>query len=225
VTSRLARRRLLQGAAAVTTAAATVALTQVTASGSFSAVDANTGNTASSSASFCIATPTTLYSTGDSWTDESAQTVNHQNDLELRVRSLSGGDRHTWIGFGTPPGPPGTHCQLAQAKLRFYNKVPSSGRNIDVYRAPASPVWTAATILWNNEPTGPFGTAATNAATTATPGWQEWDVTAHVLAQYTNGDNGFLLRDRAENAATAAEQVYYDRQDVTHRPTLVLTWG
>ena len=204
-------------------AAATVALTQVPVSGAFSGLSGNAANSVSSAASFCTAPPTTLYSSGDTWTDEAAPAANHQNDLELRVRSSSAGDRRIWTGFTLPTVP--TRCDLTQAKLSFYNKIPTSGRNIDVYRGdPTDPLWTAATINWSNQPDH-IGTAATNAATTTVAGWQEWVVTGHVLAQYANGNNGFALRDRTENSASPQEQVYYDRQDTTYRPTLVLTWG
>ena len=225
MTPRRTRGRLVRLGAFGAAAAVTVALTQVTASGAFSGVQGNAANTVSSAPSFCTATPSTLYSSGDSWTDESSPSKNNQNDLELRVRSSSAGDRHVWIGFELPTAPASPHCQLVQAKLSFYNKLPASGRSIDVYRGnPGSPPWTAATILWSNEP-GYLGPAVTNAATTAVPGWQEWVVTAHVLAQYAGGNNGFLLRDSSENSGTPREQVYYDRQDPTYRPTLVLTWG
>ena len=204
-------------------AAATVALTQVPVSGAFSAVNGNAGNSVASAASFCTAAPTTLYSSGDTWTDESSTSANHQNNLELRVRSLSGGDRHIWTGFALPTVP--ARCELTQAKLSYYNKTPTSGRNVDVYRGdPTAPLWTAGGITWSNEP-GYLGPAATNAATPASPGWQEWIVTDHVRAQYTAGNNGFVLRDRSENSGVAYEQVYYDRQNSTFTPTLVLTWG
>jgi hypothetical protein len=218
--------RLLRLGAFGAAAAATVALTQVPASGAFSGVDGNAANRVASAASFCTAPPSTLSSTGDSWTDESNDDDNHQNDLELRVRSSAGGDRHVWIGFALPAAP--TNCGLTQAKLALYNKTPATGRFIDVYRGnPGPPLWTVAGITWSNEP-GYTGTAATTAATTNVPGWQEWNVTAHVVAQYAGGvnaQNGFLLRDRAENSGTPREQVYHDRQDTTYRPTLALTWG
>ena len=220
---RQVRGRLLCGGTFGAAAAATLALTQVTAAGAFAGVNGNAANSVSSAASFCTAAPTTLYSSGDAWTDEAAQGDNHQTDVELRVRSSSAGDRHIWTGFALPTVP--ARCELTQAKLRYYNKAPVTGRNIDVYRGnPASPLWTAASITWSNEP-AVLGPAATNAATTSVPGWQEWVVTDHVLAQYTAGNNGFLLRDRTENSATAREQVYYDRQDATYTPSLVLTWG
>ncbi len=218
-----ARGRVFRLCAFGTAAAATVALTQVPVSGAFSAVNGNAGNSVSSAAQFCTAGPTTLYSSGDTWTDEGSANANHQNDSEIRVRSSNAGDRHVWTGFALPAVPTG--CQITQATLRYYDNDPDSGRNIDVYRGdPASPLWTAATITWSNEPAS-LGPAATNAATTSVPGWQEWLVTNHVLAQYTGGNNGFLLRDRAENSSTPYEQVYYDRQHTTYTPTLVLTWG
>ena len=52
-----------------------------------------------------------------------------------------------------------------------------------------------------------------------------WSVTDLVRAQYSGGNNGFVLRDREAFASPGVEQVYYDRQDPTYTPTLVLTWG
>jgi hypothetical protein len=222
---RRGRARAVRLGALGVTAAATVALTQVTASGAFSGVAGNANDSVSSAASFCTASPDTLYSTGDSWTDESATSANNQNDVELRVRSSSAGDRRVWIGFALPTPPASPHCQLVQATLSFYNKIPTSGRTIEVWRGnPGSPLWTAATITWSNQP-GSLGPAVTNDPTPTVPGFQEWVVTDHVRAQYSGGNNGFLLKDSAENSGTAREQVYYDRQDPTYRPTLVLTWG
>lgn len=214
------RERALHIGALGVAAVATVALTQVPVSGAFSGVSGNTANSVSSAASFCTAAATTLYSSGDTWTDEAAPSVNHQSNLELRVRSLSAGNRHIWTGFALPPVP--AHCELTQAQLNYYNKTPTSGRNIDVYRGAA--LWTADAILWSNEP-GYLGPAVVNAATPSVPGWQEWVVTDHVRAHYAGGNTGFLLRDRTENSGTSREQVYYDRQNSTYRPNLVLTWG
>jgi hypothetical protein len=217
------RGRLLRLGAFGAAAAATVGLTQVPVSGAFNGITGNAANTASSAANFCTATSTTLVSTGDSWTDEAAANYIGQNDTEIRVRSSTSGRRYVWTGFALPTVP--AHCDLVGAQLSYYNKAPSSGRNIDVYRGVTGGTpWTAATLTWANQP-GHTGTAATNAATTSTPGWQRWDVTAHVRAQYSGGNNGLVLLDRVVNASPGAEQVYYDRQHTTYTPTLVLTWG
>ena len=69
-------------------------------------------------------------------------------------------------------------------------------------------MWTAATLTWSNDEPAALGPAATNAATTSTAASQEWVVTDHVLAQYSGGNNGFLLRGRTENSATSYEQKY-----------------
>jgi hypothetical protein len=63
--------------------------------------------------------------------------------------------------------------------------------------------------------------------TTSTSGWQYWEVREHVVAQYggTSANNGLVLLDNEESTGTGQEQVYYDRQDGTRHPTLVLTWG
>jgi hypothetical protein len=207
---------------------ATVALSQATASGSFTGSTGNGANSAVSAATFCTAPQSTLYSTGDSWTDESATGTNHQSDLDLRVRSGSstaspGTRSHIWIGFDLPANPDPAHCQLVGATLKAYNRLPVAGRFIDVYRGTGA--WTAATVLWSNEP-GYVGPAATTSVSPSVQGWQQWTVTAQVLAQYAGSNYGFLLRDRAENASpTSYEQVYYDRQDATRYPSLVLTWG
>lgn len=202
----------------------TVGLTQVPVSGAFSAVTGTAASTASSAADFCTATTSTLYSSGDSWTDESNPAYIGQNDLEIRVRS-STNRAYVWTGFVLPGVP--AHCDLVGAQLSYYNKTPAPGRNIDVYRGnPAyTPFWTAATITWGNQPPNPLGPAATTSLTTSTPGWQRWDVTAHVLSQYAAGNNGFVLMDREAYASPGVEQIYYDRQNATYTPRLVLTWG
>lgn len=209
-------------------AVATVALAQVTAAGAFSGATANGANGVSSATSFCTATATTLYSAGDAWVDQVAPTNNHQNDLELRVRASPTQARRTWIRFDLPTIP--RHCTVTQARLRFYNKVPTSGRSIVVYRGtPSATPWTAGGINWGNQPTF-TGTAVTSTITTTstTAGWQYWHVTDHVLTQYAGGatgNNGLVLVDSGESTGSGQEQVYYDRQDGTYNPTLVLTWG
>jgi hypothetical protein len=218
------RSRFLRLGAFGAAAAATVALTQVPVSGAFSAVTGNASNSVSSAASFCTAPGSaTLNPSGDTWTDEAAPTYNGTNDLQIRILSSSSGDRYVWTRFVLPTIP--ARCDVVGAELSYYNVQPTSGRNIDVYRGvPSATPWSAATITWSNQP-GYTGTAATNALTTSTAHWQRWNVTDHVLAQYVGGNNGFVLRDRVTHSTTGAGQVYYDLQNATYTPTLVVTWG
>jgi hypothetical protein len=114
---------------------------------------------------------------------------------------------------------------LTNAVLQVYDNTPSSStRTIDVYRGdPTVTPWTSAGITWRNQPAG-VGTPV-SASTPTGAGWQQWTVSSHVRAQYTDGNNGFLLRDHTENSGVAQEQVYYDLQDSTYRSQLILTWG
>jgi hypothetical protein len=214
--------RLVAVCAAVT---ATVALTHSTASGAFSGSAVTSSNSVGTASSFCTATPTTLYPVGDSWTEESNTALNNVNDTGLRLRSSSAGDRRVWIRFTLPAIP--ARCDLTQAVLSVYNNLPVASRTVDVYRGdPAAAQWTSAGITWGNQPAG-IGTGV-GSATPGSAAWQTWTVTAHVAAQYAggaNGNNGFVLRDRTENSATAREQVYSDLQTGATAPNLVLTWG
>jgi len=207
----------------------TVTLAQVPVQAAFRATSGSTGNSVGSAASFCTAAPTTLYSAGDAWVDRNAATTNTQNDVELRVLASPSLTRRIWIRFDLPASP-GPHCSVAQARLRFYNKTPTANRDVVVRRGTASATpWTADMITWNNQPV-PTGTAvgSETAKTTWTPGWQYWNVTTLVNEQDaggTTGNNGLVLLDGAESSGSGQQQVYFDRQDATYHPTLVLTWG
>jgi hypothetical protein len=224
-----ARRGRLSGplgriAVLLSAAGLTVALASSTAHGAFSAATGDTGDSVGTAASFCVApgTTSTATSAGDAWTDEAATTTNHGGDAFLAVRSSSAGDRRTWVRF-TLPSPP-THCTVASAVLSLYARTPASGRTIDAYRGTyITPVWTSTGITWANQPAA-AGTAV-GTASRSTAGWQTWTVTAHVQDQYANGNNGFVLRDRTENAGVSVEQVYDDLQTPATAPTLVVTWG
>src|SRR3712207_3451179 len=115
--------RAVRGAALGAAVTATVALTHSTASGALTANTGDSGNSVAAAASFCTASPTTLYSAGDAWTDEAAPANNYQSDLNLRVQSSSAGDRRTWIRFTLPSVP--ARCDLVQAQLRLYNWTPT----------------------------------------------------------------------------------------------------
>jgi hypothetical protein len=199
-------------------AALTVGLAQQPAQSAFSGTTGSTGNAVASSAQFCTAPPTTLTSAGDSWTESAAPTATHGGDTLLKV---SAAGVRTWIRFSLPARPVG--CVLDTAVLSVRARTPSPSRVIDVYRGnPLAPQWTSTAIAWANQPTG-VGTRVGSASLSAA-GWQTWTVTGHVTAQYTDGNNGFVLQDRSEGSGTA-EQIYEDLQNATYPPTLVLTWN
>ena len=225
---RWARVGGLRAAAFATAAVATVTLTQVQASGTFAGSTANGSDRITSKASFCAAAPTTLYAAGDTWVDQSNPSSNHQHNLDLHIRASPTQAKRTWIRFNLPAAP--QFCTLTAARLRFYNRTPSTGRTIVVRRGVASATpWAPELINWGNQP-AVIGTAATSETTltTGTPGWQYWNVKGHVDAQYAGGatgNNGLVVLDNAEATGGGQQQVYYDRQEPTGFPTLVLTWG
>lgn len=220
---RLVARTLLRLVAVGLAVALTVALAREPSSGAFAAQTGSSANSVSSAADFCTSPGTvTVGAAGDAWIDSSNPTVNRGSDTSLYVLSGPAATLRTVVRFSLPARPAG--CFLSDASLRLYNRSPVSGRTIDVYRGdPASPQWTAATVTWANQPAA-AGTAVA-AVTGSSAGYQAWTVTAHVQAQYTSGNNGFVLRDRAEGAASDHEQVYNDLQHSTSPPQLALTWA
>lgn len=139
----------------------------------------------------------------DTYVDQGSPTQNFGTATDLRVHSSNGADRRTLVQFNLPTAPPG--CSVTSAYLFLYLNSGVSGRTLEAYRASAS--WTETGATWNNQP-GTTGTAATSASS-ATAGYTSWDVTSQAQSMYSGSpNNGFVIRDQTEGAATAAEQVY-----------------
>jgi hypothetical protein len=54
---------------------------------------------------------------------------------------------------------------------------------------------------------------------------QQWTVTSLVSALYAGQNNGFVLRDRSENAGLSSPTYFTSREGGATAPQLVLTWG
>ncbi|KGH47972.1 hypothetical protein IN07_05000 [Modestobacter caceresii] len=221
-----ARRRVRWASrtlAALVAAGLTVLLAQNPVAGAFTATTDDSGNSISAAASFCT-TPgsTTRIAVGDSYTDQNSPTSNYDSDSLLRVRSVLSRNVRTWIRFDLPAVPAG--CELTAATLRVYNRQPNVERVIDVLRGdPVAATWSETTINWANQPAGvgfPIGGSILSGA-----GWQVWGVFDHVSAQYAQGNNGFMLKDRNEDSSTQYEQTYDARQNTGTAAELVLDWG
>ena len=171
-------------------------------------------------ANLCPAPQTlTASASRDSYVDQGSPTSNFGASSDLFVQSKSGPqNRRTLVQFTLPGAPAG--CSLAVATLRLNNTAGAAGRTIDVYRAAAS--WTETGVTWNNQPAA-TGTAV-GAASSSSTGWRTWDVLAHVQAMYSGANNGFVLRDRTEDAAASPEQKYQSREGSPNDPELVLTF-
>jgi CSLREA domain-containing protein len=71
-------------------------------------------------------------------------------------------------------------------------------------------------------PGGLTGTAATVASGS---GYREWDVLGQVLGMYATANNGFLIRDAAENG-NGIDQVFHSREKGSDNPPrLVISFG
>ena len=83
--------------------------------------------------------------------------------------------------------------------------------------------WTESTLRWNNQP-ATTGTAAT-ATTSSSAGWMQWNVLAHVQAQYSGANNGLLLRDASASGGGNEQGLHSREKAPDNPPQLVLTIG
>jgi hypothetical protein len=157
----------------------------------------------------------TLTATADAWIDQGSSTSNKGSDSILKVMSKSGGNLRALLRFNLPTMPEG--CSVETATLRINAKSAAGGRTIEALQLTGS--WTEGAVTWANQPQT-TGTAVTTSSGT---GYLEWSVAGMVQAMYTSANNGFLIRDAAENQD--AEQQFHSREESTNRPQLVLTFG
>jgi hypothetical protein len=216
------RRIPLRFAGVAVASALTALLAQHATSAAFTASTADGGNQVTAAASFC-ASPgsTTLTASADSTGYQQNPTTTYGTSTSTGVGSQTGANGRVVVRFTLPAL--GAHCDVTAATLRLYANSPVAGATIDAYRAdPTAPLWTEAGLTWNTLP-APAGTAV-GSASLGVVGWQQWTVTSHVQTLYTTANNGFLLKDRTENAATGRWQLY-DSDEATNKPELLITWG
>jgi hypothetical protein len=161
----------------------------------------------------------TLIPSADTWADQNAPTsTGGAADAELRIKSQNGSrNRRAYLRFPLPSdGPAG--CSLQSATLRLTSSSTQGTRTIEVLRAASA--WAEATLNWNNQP-GATGAAAT---TPNASGLVTVDVTPQVGSLIAGPDHGLVIRDSAEDSATAAENRYRSREHAA-RPELILVWG
>lgn len=161
----------------------------------------------------------TVVAAADAWIDEANANQNSGSTGTLQVRSSNAsGNQRSLVRFALPAVPAG--CSVTAATLRLYADSQIIGRTIDVHQAASA--WDEGTVTWNTSP-GATGTAV-GSLTLGVAGWQEWTVTAQVIAQYTS-NNGFVVRDGTEEAVLPLQQIYRSRESGTNRPELVVSFG
>jgi CSLREA domain-containing protein len=176
----------------------------------------------------CDAANITLTAAADAWVDEVTPLENYLFHTELTVRSGSVGDP-----TAVPPEPvvgqnaralfrfdllnDAPDCQLESATLRLYNESPTEGRILEAI--PIAGSWRESTVTWFNQP-GTLGSAVTAASRN---GYQEWDVTAHVLSMLESGVNyGWQIRDAAETDPDGGDQAFASREVPQDPPDMTL---
>ena len=161
----------------------------------------------------------TVVASADTWVDENNPTQNFGGTGTLQVQSRNTSrNQRSLVRFALPAVPAG--CSVTAATLRLYADSQIIGRTIDVHQAASA--WDEGTVTWNTSP-GATGTAV-GSLTLGVAGWQEWTVTAQVIAQYTS-NNGFVVRDGTEEAVLPLQQIYRSRESGTNRPELVVSFG
>jgi large repetitive protein len=165
----------------------------------------------------CTASTVTLGAVADGWILQDSGGQNYGTDSGLKIDSKSGANARALFRFNLPAVPAG--CQVTSAKLRLYATSYKTGRTLQALMVAAP--WTEGGLTWNNQP-ATTGTAATVASGS---GYREWDVVGQVQNMYSTANNGFLIRDSAENGG-GIDQVFHSREKGSDNPPrLVITFG
>ncbi len=185
---------------------------------------------------------TTSTSVSDALVDQSKPTQTHGGGTSMTAESLSSKNQRSYVRFDltscAPAIPTSATVRTAIVRL-FATAVPATCRTDDIFRVTAT--WSDAAITWNNQP---FGTTVnnpssgsataqmsvgtlclTNLAAGYVTGWNvTTDVAAFVAGSATN--NGWMIRDDAENAAVAATATYstHEAASAPHAPQLVIDY-
>jgi hypothetical protein len=227
MTSRPGRRRRVRSIRRLVglgmAAALTIGLAQNTTTAAFSGQTVDTGNRASTAATFCT-TPGTTAPPLNVALDAAAYEVqpgNNYSATPIGVGTGATGDAYTYLKFPRAPVPP--RCTVTAATLHVYARTPTAPATIDVYRAGGP--WDN-TLTWNSPRPGWAGTAVSTAVS-ASAGWLQWTVTTLTQELYAGTDYGFLLKDSVDHHPTVTRyQTWESREsDLTKAAYLVVSWG
>lgn len=165
----------------------------------------------------CVATTQTLTASADTWVNENSTGTNYGGATTMTVMGRTSRNARALVRFTLPTAPSG--CTLSGAQLRLYAGSVTTGRTLSAYRAAAS--WTETGVTWA---TAPATTGTAVDTTVAAVGWLEWAVAAHVQAQYSGTNTGFIVRDFSETGNGNTAQTI-DTREGTNKPQLVLQWA
>jgi hypothetical protein len=163
----------------------------------------------------------TAAANADAWVLQSSSGSNYGTDSVLKVDSKTGNaNARALVRFALPQVPAG--CQVTGATLRLYSSSYKEGRTLQALRLGGS--WTESGVKWSSQP-ATTGTAATAPSRSGSAGHVEWNVVSHVQSMYSGGNNGFLIRDAAENGS-GFDQAFNSREKgADNPPQLVINFG
>jgi hypothetical protein len=189
-------------------AAMTVSLAGNPASGAFVGTTDASGNSVGSAASFCTSPQTVAAPlTADTWVNQGQANVNYGTHNALHVRSQTSANRRVLLKLDVPTVPGG--CALTDATLRPYNSSGIAARTIAVLRLDHAIAWTETGVTWANQPAEVAGAVTGPVVVGA---WQSWTVTPLVSAIGAGAvDNGFVVRDAAEDSLSGISNNYDSR--------------
>ena len=196
--------------------------TLIATDAAFAAVTSNPANAFSAAASFCAAGGSlAATASADTWVGQSGPNANHGGGSDLEVMSFHlGANERTLVNFTLPTIPAG--CSVISATLKltdggFY----ASGRTIQVKRATSS--WTENAVTWNTQPTS---TTTDMATQPSGPGSLTFTITNQLIAMYAGANDGFLIRDSAEDSTNLENQLYAAREGgASTAPKLTVNYG
>jgi hypothetical protein len=156
---------------------------------------------------------------GDAWVLQSSPGDNKGGDSVLQLDTKDGGNARALVRFALPEIP--TACEVKSATLRLYSGSYNEGRTLQAL--PLAGAWTESVVNWSNQPRTVGKAADTSSRSSA--GYVEWNVTSQVLGMYTGTNNGFLVRDSAEDGGGLEQGFNSREQGVDNPPQLVITYG
>ena len=160
----------------------------------------------------CDAANITLFAAADTYVDEGLPLNNFSFFESLLVRSAAPGqDARSLLRFDMPAGLP--DCELESATLRLYGEG-DAGRTLEALTV--AEAWQANQVTWQNQP----ATSAAAATASSGSGYRAWNVTGQVAAMLSGSpNNGWLIRDAAEEDAAGASQAFRSMEAVSDPPT------
>ena len=175
------------------------------------------------SASSCQQTGTySVTGPADAWIGDHDPARNNGGTNDLRIKTKVGDNRRSLVRHTLPALDP--DCEVKSAKLVLTSTNEKGGRTLHALTVAAA--WGEKTVTWNNQP-ATTGSPIAAPSPSVAKGTSEFDVTALVRDMYagTITNNGFLIKDSAENDPGGVENVFASNESGNGDAQLILVVG